>query len=136
MRADRGTALEAAVLIVLIRASFRLASFAATLRWVGRGWRARDRASADPPDPMIARRVGAAVRAAARRLPGSTCLVEAVAAEAMLKRRGVPSTLHIGVRAPSDATPLDAHAWLECAGSIVVGDQADLIEYRILTRPS
>ena len=124
------------MLLVLIRVSFRVASFAATERWLARGCRARGARSGDPPAAATAARVGAAVRAASRRLTGSTCLVEAMVAEAMLRRRGVASTLHIGVRAPNAVTPLDAHAWVECAGSIVVGDHANLTDYRILTRPS
>jgi hypothetical protein len=136
MRADRWLVLEAAALVALVRAAFRLTSFAATRRLLERcAWR-----RSDPPHATAAAataaRVGAATRAAARRLPGTTCLVEALTAETMLRRRGVESTLHIGVRAPAPATPLDAHAWLECAGLVVVGDAADLAQYRILTRPS
>lgn len=136
MRAEHRTSLEAAALMVSIRASFRVASFAATQRWLARCCRARAARADQPPAEATAAWVGAAVRAASRRLPGSSCLVEAMAAEAMLRRRGVASTLHIGVRAPSAVTPLDAHAWLECAGTVVIGDQANLTDYRILTRSS
>ena len=135
MRAERLAELEAAALVAIVRVSFWLTSYAATRRLLGRVAAHRsDRHASD--HAVAAVRVGAATRAAARRLPGTTCLVEALAAEAMLRRRGVASTLHIGVRAPVLATPLDAHAWLECDGVVVVGDSADLAHYRVLTRPS
>lgn len=134
MRGDRAVAIEAALLIVAVRASFVLASFVTTRRWLTRSMPPR-RCQVRDSAPL-APHVGRAVRAAARRLPGTTCLVEAVTAELMLRRRGIESTLHIGVRAPCATTPLDAHAWLECNGAIIVGDRADVGEYQMLaSRP-
>jgi hypothetical protein len=48
------------------------------------------------------------------------CLAQALAARAMLSRRGIGSTLHVGV-ARSGAAPFEAHAWLEAAGVEVTG---------------
>ncbi len=136
MRADPRLAAEAAVLLVLIRTAFRLLPFAATDRWLARATAARVAMRPDPTRPATAERVGAAVRAAARRLPGTTCLAEALAAEAMLRRRGIPSTRHIGVRAPARGRRLDAHAWLESDGTVIVGNTSDLDGYRVLSRTS
>jgi len=48
------------------------------------------------------------------------CLVQAMAAKWMLSRRGVPSTLYLGVR--RDATDvLQAHAWLRTGETILIG---------------
>ena len=82
-------------------------------------------------------RIAWAVSAVARRLPSrTTCLVEALAAEAMLRRRGFAPTLRIGVREPgSDATLLEAHAWVECAGSVVIGGRANLADYAVFSEP-
>jgi hypothetical protein len=136
MRRNHITAIEAILLTLTIRSGLRVMSFDALRRRLTGAWSTR---RADVPRDVqdaIAAHVGDAVRRAARRLPGTTCLVDALAAELMLRRRGVPSTLHIGVRAPLAATPLDAHAWLECGGTVVVGGQADVAEYRILTGSS
>src|SRR5581483_1736621 len=127
---------EAAILIVLVRLSFHVTTFAATRRLLARVWPPRAPRESDAAEAVSAARVGAGVRAAARRLPDTTCLVEALVADVMLRRRGVETVLHIGVRAPSAAAALDAHAWLECHGTVVVGDADNLGEYRILTKPS
>lgn len=67
------------------------------------------------------RAVGWAVTRLAARLPiGARCLAQALAARAMLRRRGIASTMHIGVARPG-ATSLEAHAWLEAAGVEVIG---------------
>ena len=59
--------------------------------------------------------VGAAVRVVAY------TRVRALVAEAMLERRGHETALRFGV---DDAdTDVEAHAWLESGGEIVVGDE-------------
>jgi hypothetical protein len=63
------------------------------------------------------------VATASRHLPWNcTCLVQAMAGKAMLKRRGVPSTLYLGV-AKDGETRLQAHAWLRCGARILTGWQ-------------
>jgi len=73
-----------------------------------------------------------AVRTAAARLPGSTCLSSALTARLMLKRRGHDARVRFGVAPPADAggTP-QFHAWVECNGRAVVGDES-LDSYRAL----
>lgn len=67
---------------------------------------------------MVVRR---ALSRGAQRLPWSTtCLVRAVAGQAMLKRRGTESTLMLGVAV--DAGTFSAHAWLLSGGGVVCGD--------------
>jgi hypothetical protein len=43
-----------------------------------------------------------------------------MAAQAMLRRRGVHSVMHFGAARGADM-PLDAHAWLDAAGVEVTG---------------
>ena len=69
------------------------------------------------------------VEAISRRLPGSTCLSRALAAQRLLARWGYASELCLGV-ARSDRE-LRAHAWLERQGEIVVGASAE--PYTLLT---
>jgi Transglutaminase-like superfamily len=67
------------------------------------------------------RRIGWAVETMGRALPWEcTCLVQALAGKGMLRRRGVPSTLYLGV-ARQGQTALTAHAWLQCGSEILTG---------------
>ena len=67
-------------------------------------------APARDPRPEI-ERLQRLVRIAARyRLSPATCLPRALALRAMLRRRGIPAALEIGVR--KDGERLRAHAWL------------------------
>lgn len=64
---------------------------------------------------------------AATVLPGSSCLVQAVAAACLLRRNGRASVLTIGVglTKPAPFRPgLQAHAWLESDGTVVAGGRA------------
>lgn len=70
--------------------------------------------------PKAAGQIAAAIRRASRLVPQATCLPQALAALAMLKRLGLPAELHIGV-AKDEAGRFQAHAWVGSAGSSVVG---------------
>ncbi|MBX9797090.1 lasso peptide biosynthesis B2 protein [Sphingomonas sp.] len=72
-----------------------------------------------------ARQIGWAVATAARLVPfRAVCLPQALAARAMLARRGTPSVLHFGARR-DDARAMVAHAWLDAAGARVTGYPID-----------
>jgi len=83
---------------------------------------AAGKASAAPPsaqDRAVARKIGWAVTSAARHAPfKAVCLPQAMAAHAMLRKRGIFSVMHFGT-APGTALSLEAHAWLN-AGEIEV----------------
>ena len=76
-------------------------------------------------EARVAKEIGWAVRAAAPFMPfRSVCLQQAMAAHAMLKRRGVPSVMHFGAGRNAGMTggkPIDAHAWLDAGGVKVTG---------------
>jgi hypothetical protein len=64
--------------------------------------------------------VARAVAAAAHRPPWrSRCLEQAIAAQAMLRRRGIESTLYLGVA----KDPVVAHAWLRVGPVNVTGGE-------------
>jgi len=66
-----------------------------------------------------ARRVRWAVETAARNLPWKpVCLPQAVAATRLLRRRGIASTLYLGI---DRAANYDAHAWVRVGKLIVTG---------------
>lgn len=66
-------------------------------------------------------RIAWAVTVASQVVPGSrTCLIRALAVQTLLARAGCPARCHIGV-AKDEAGRLEAHAWVESQGSIVIG---------------
>lgn len=73
-------------------------------------------------------RVGSALARAQRRLPfEASCLAQATAGQVMLRRRGEPGTVVIGLRAPGDGAEggdWDAHAWLLGRGGALTGGPA------------
>ena len=71
-----------------------------------------------------------AVAGVGRRLPGTRCLPEALAAHRLLLHHGVPAQFRIGVQRPGER--LAAHAWVESRGRVVVGALDELPEYRPL----
>lgn len=72
-------------------------------------------------DQATAAKVGWAVTRAARHVPfGAVCLPQAMAAKAMLARRGISSVMHFGTMR-GEALSLSAHAWLEATGVEVTG---------------
>jgi hypothetical protein len=76
-----------------------------------------------------------AMHHAQRVIPRATCLPQAIAAESLLTRGGLPAHLQIGVKKTSDGR-LTAHAWVESDGRIVVGNLRDLDAYtRLPTLP-
>jgi len=78
-------------------------------------------AAAADAHSAVARKVGDAVRRAARNVPfGAVCLPQAMAAYQMLERRSIPSVMHFGAARGQDK-PIDAHAWLDAAGVKVTG---------------
>ena len=78
-------------------------------------------AGATAEQACTARAIGWAVRSSAPYMPfRSVCLQQAMAAHAMLRRRGIASVMHFGA-GKSDEKPIDAHAWLDAAGVKVTG---------------
>ena len=66
-------------------------------------------------------RIGWAISVAKRCVPMGNCLPQALAAESLLARSGYPVEFRIGV-VKTDQGRLEAHAWVESSGCLVVGD--------------
>ena len=59
--------------------------------------------------------------------------MQALAADTILRRRGVACELRIGVRAADNgAGPIEAHAWVDCGGAVAVGAINDLTDFKVL----
>lgn len=70
-----------------------------------------------------------AVEAATWHLPGrAKCLARALTTQVLMGRHGYPSELRIGV-AKDDAGRLEAHAWLEHDGELVIGGMRGLSKF-------
>lgn len=75
-----------------------------------------------------------AVRAMGARVPWrSDCLVQALAAQRWLRRQGIGSAIHVGVRSAPPA--IDAHAWLTIGDKVVLGGEAGDYAELPLVRP-
>ena len=123
-RGDRWLVVEAILLIGVVQAGLRMLSFATLIRLLAAAKRLRRRSRPRPS------RITWAVNAAARLLPGRTCLTDALAADVMLCRCGYQSLLRIGVKKRiGGAGRPEAHAWVESDGSIVAGQLETLDEY-------
>jgi len=69
----------------------------------------------------LVNRVAFAVPRVAERVPWrADCLVQALAAQRWLRRKGIPTTLHVGVHKKIPAE-IEAHAWLMQGGTVVTG---------------
>lgn len=85
--------------------------------------RVREQLAAAPRQPRQDATIHAlawSIRGAAKVVPGASCLTQALALQELLTRRGIESTVRLGVR---EARPevLAAHAWVIVNGRIVLG---------------
>ena len=108
---DRRLLLGALATIVRVRLGLRLQSIEGL-----KAWSQQAKAGGIPAD-----RLSWAVRVAARRLPGTSCLASALALQRLLSQQGLVSELHIGVARQADA--FAPHAWLTHRGEIVIGPE-------------
>jgi hypothetical protein len=73
-------------------------------------------------DIAQARAVGRAVERWRRLAPRvATCLVGAIAGQRMLARRGIPSSLVLGLRRGARTEELGAHGWLRVGDEVIIG---------------
>ncbi|MBZ9731855.1 lasso peptide biosynthesis B2 protein [Mesorhizobium sp. CA15] len=79
------------------------------------------------------RRVAWGVAAAARLVPGASCLTQALAGQYLLARQGSASKISIGIERGT-GSELKAHAWLMSGNHIVLGGSikgfAHLVDHR------
>jgi hypothetical protein len=115
-RTMRGVYLrEAAVMLVLARLAVRFVPTARIFAWADRAPRRIRRFAVDE----IAWVAWAIEILGTKPWINALCLPRALAAHAMLRRRGIASRLCLGVARERDA--LSAHAWVEIGGDKIVG---------------
>jgi hypothetical protein len=123
---DRRLLTQAALLLVVVWGGLRLLPFQRLCRLIAQvpatpATRSSDRGADIRP-------ILWALDVASQYVPKATCLTRALALQVFLHRRGQASRLHIGV-AKSQAHILEAHAWVEYQGRVVLGDSPDLSRY-------
>ena len=106
---------EAAIMLIAARLAVRFLPPARIFAWADRPPRRRRRFATDE-----IHWVSWAIDALGERpWTHALCLPRALAAHAMLRRRGIASRLCLGVKRSSGA--LDAHAWVEIGDDQIVG---------------
>lgn len=124
---ELGLALAVVPLVALL---LRICSFQRVQSLLGRAGR---KSSLDGADE---RRILWAVAAVSRRLfPTRPCLTQALAAQFLLHVRGAsPTALRIGV-ARALGGEVQAHAWLERDGTVLIGGEDSSTLYQPLSNP-
>ena len=125
---ERVWLLQAAALLWAIRLGLWLLPFQMVRRVIAKYARSGVAASTLPSE-----RVAWAVASASLVVPAATCLVQALAAQLLLGWRGRATQLCIGV-ARDEAGRIEAHAWLEHDGTIVIGGPAQHVARYTLLR--
>lgn len=114
-RADRRLLLRSVVWLATARLALWVMPFKTIRQMLNRGTRdAR-------PGAVSAERIAWAIEVGHKFVPRANCLPQALAAEALLARNGHPVDLRIGV-VKTDKGRLQAHAWVESEGRVIVGD--------------
>jgi hypothetical protein len=120
--ADRAFLVEAGFWLGVARLALMFLPF----RWIKLGWGEPQALSPEQFEgkPLeLLERVSWAVATASRHLPWEcSCLAQAMAGKTMLKRRGIPSTLYLGLTR-DNLTQLKGHAWLTCGERVLTGRQ-------------
>jgi len=124
---ERRLLLEAAVWLGLARVAIVIISFRKLASLLGLVQR---NSAAAPDQPLVTQphedasalstKIGWAVRSVALRIPRqSTCLTQTLAGAAMLRRRGLPCSLSLGIVKDTDG--IAAHAWLRFGDVVLTG---------------
>jgi hypothetical protein len=121
--------LKSIFLLASIRLGLRVFSLKRMLRLLAKDMRITT--DVGETNKAVAKRVAWSVRVAARFVPSATCLAQALTTMVMLGRLGQPASLRIGV-AKDENGKLQAHAWVECRGKIIVGRLPDLSRFSVL----
>jgi hypothetical protein len=112
---------------VALVAAVRIALWTLPFRWV-RSVVGRRRAVSPELGKHHVEHLAWAVQAAARRIPGASCLTQAISLQHLMALAGHQAEVHIGV-AKDAARGFEAHAWVEHRGAVVLGDDGDLGRY-------
>jgi hypothetical protein len=106
------------LLLALVRVGLWVLPFKTLRRLLARMTRPYTESPGEDQTPL--ERVAWAVTVASQYVPAATCLTQALVTQMLLRRRGLPASLRLGV-ARGAAGEFLAHAWVECQGRVVIG---------------
>nr|WP_039752878.1 lasso peptide biosynthesis B2 protein [Hassalia byssoidea] len=122
---DRHLLIMTLILLATIRLGLWLMPFRTLLKLIAKISRQSDR-------PQVTQvsvgKISWAVKAVSRYMPGVKCLARALTTQVVMSRYGYSCELRIGV-AKGEKGILEAHAWIEHEGLIVMGYLADLSRF-------
>ena len=119
--AEQRITLEALATVIAARAAVAALPPAKLSRLVQRAMRssAPRRGRGVPTNSCTLSSVRIAILRASARIPGASCLTQALAGWWLLRRRGIDSELRVGVNRGGEG--LTAHAWLLVEGQVLLG---------------
>ena|ERR1700752_315495 len=83
-------------------------------------------------DIVSIKKVVRSVTAMSRCVPSATCLTKALVTVVLLRRAGQDASVRIGV-ARSQVGAIEAHAWVESYGKVIIGgSHAEISRYTVL----
>ncbi len=122
---DRLLLLRAVLRLGWVRLGLWLLPFSVWRNW----WLRSPAPSTDLRPVVTVAQIAWAVAAASRLQPGTAkCLARALTMQALLKQYSYAADLHVGV-AKGDQGQLEAHAWVEAEGRVVIGQLNDLTRF-------
>jgi len=128
---QRGLVVEAFCLLRLTRAASFWLPFRYLVPYLG-AVQKESPVTVNPSQEHLLKQVGWSVRSTSQYTPWvSNCMAQAMVAKFILRRRGIPSTLYIGVSKTDEL--LAGHAWLRAGTKIITGGGA-LSRYKQVIR--
>jgi len=128
-RNDRELLARTALLLWLVRLGLWLLPYEKVSHLL---FRASGAAAPEVVESINLEQVVRGVKAMSRYVPATTCLTKALVTVVLLRRAGQEASMRIGV-ARSRFGSLEAHAWVESHGKVVIGgSHADISRYTVL----
>jgi Transglutaminase-like superfamily len=123
---DRQLLVMSLILLAAMRLGLWLMPFRTLLKLLAKISQPSDRLQVT--NPVSVRKIAWAVNAVSRYMPGVKCLARALTTQVLMNRYGHSSELRIGV-AKGETGILEAHAWIEYQGLVVIGNLTDLSRF-------
>jgi hypothetical protein len=115
---DQRLIIKSVFLLVAIKIGLSLLSFKTLLSFLDRI--KQESIGKESNQKLSLERTVWAVGVASKYVPLATCLTRALATQVLLAQQGYSTSLHIGV-AKGKEGQLEAHAWVESQGQIIIG---------------
>jgi len=127
--ADRKLLIEATILLCVVRLGLWLLPFERLRRLLFRKTARGNRWQGVAQQSV--RNITRSVKIMSRYVPAATCLTRALVTLVLFERYGHVGCLRIAV-AKDPVGKLEAHAWVESQGNIVIGSRTDLSRFTVL----